>query len=389
MIAVSAGDFYGGADVFNEPKSHFVARMMAHLEYDAIGVGEMDLNYGLAKLREDVESLGLKVTCANLMSKGTSGNETVFPPYIVVERGGVRFGFMGLLSPTTKTRLGGTSDLKVAEEVAAMTYIIKNPVMVASEIIPELRRRCDVLVLLAHMDRVELGSFLPDYPQVDFVVLGHNAITMALNPPVSLGSAQVVMATSQGQNIGNLSIFLGDNHQVARVENRVIFLDSSIKDDPDMLARQDRFDQENRKVQKKLYAQAQLEAARSQVEPENIYLGLGACQSCHVEAFEIYTRSAHAQAYQTLSSQFMHRDDNCVGCHVTGYQKHGGFGGLRTIGNPVDLIDVQCEACHGPGSKHARDGSYSARAIESCVKCHTKNEDPDFEFATDWPKIAH
>jgi mono/diheme cytochrome c family protein len=58
-------------------------------------------------------------------------------------------------------------------------------------------------------------------------------------------------------------------------------------------------------------------------------------------------------------------------------------------GAPVDLTDVQCEACHGPGAEHTRDGSYRARAREACVKCHTPNDDPDFNFEKDWPLIAH
>jgi mono/diheme cytochrome c family protein len=103
----------------------------------------------------------------------------------------------------------------------------------------------------------------------------------------------------------------------------------------------------------------------------------------------VYTGTRHARAYATLSSQFVHRDTNCVGCHVTGFGEAGGFSGVRMRGTSVDLIDVQCEACHGPGRDHARDGSYRATAIQSCVRCHTPNDDPDFDFATDWPKIAH
>jgi hypothetical protein len=78
-----------------------------------------------------------------------------------------------------------------------------------------------------------------------------------------------------------------------------------------------------------------------------------------------------------------------VGCHVTGWNDKGGFSGVRYRGSQVDLIDVQCEACHGPGSMHSRDGSYRAVAIDSCTRCHTENDDPDFDFDTDWAKIAH
>jgi len=116
---------------------------------------------------------------------------------------------------------------------------------------------------------------------------------------------------------------------------------------------------------------------------------VASCQSCHREAFDAYTHTAHARAYATLAAGFVHRDTNCVGCHVTGYEEEGGFTGMRLRNAPVDLIDVQCEACHGPGSDHSRDGSYRTNATESCVTCHTPHEDPDFDFARDWEKIRH
>ena len=120
-----------------------------------------------------------------------------------------------------------------------------------------------------------------------------------------------------------------------------------------------------------------------------MYLGVGSCIDCHADAFNVYVTTAHATAYKTLSSQYMQRDTKCVSCHVTGYLRKGGYTGMRAQGAPVDLVDVQCEACHGPGAEHSRDGNYGSRAAKSCKTCHTKEQDPDFDFAEAWPKIAH
>ncbi|MCK5618271.1 MAG: hypothetical protein KAJ17_02670, partial [Candidatus Krumholzibacteria bacterium] len=89
--------------MFNEPKSHFVAQMMGYLGYDAVGIGEMDLNYGLEKLVQDGEKYDINLTCANLISKAETKQpkrrqkkslqqrlNSVFPPYKIVERDGVR-----------------------------------------------------------------------------------------------------------------------------------------------------------------------------------------------------------------------------------------------------------------------------------------------------------
>jgi hypothetical protein len=394
----SAGDFFGGADAFNEPKSHFVARLMGHLEYDAICVGEMDLNYGLAKLWEDVGNYNLNVTCANLISKREAKPaesrprsplqkqiNSVFPPYLVVERNNVRFGFVGLLSPETKSRAAGEG----GSESETMTYDIEDPWEIAEVVLPEARQECDVLVMLAHMDRFDLEMRLPDFPEVDLVVLGHNPRSSRVAQPVHIGTVPVYSATSQGQNIGNLEISLDADMAVVGMNNRGHFLDETVPDDAEMAEMLVAFHEEIRKQQKILFAKEQLKATQSSSEATDVYLGLGACISCHPGAFETYVHTKHARAYKTLASQFAHRDQACVGCHVTGYRERGGFSGIRRMGAPVDLIDVQCEACHGPGAEHSRDGRYRATAVESCVKCHTEEEDPDFDFDEAWEKIAH
>jgi mono/diheme cytochrome c family protein len=396
VIVCTAGDFYGTPDVFNEAKSRFVARMLGELAYDAIGVGEMDLNFGLATLVADVRAYRLPVVCANLIAKSDSlrvrgevarsvaGDRlgSAFPPYRIVTRAGARFGFVGLLSPATQLKPAASVP------VEAITYSLADPLEVARAVVPELREACDVLVVLAHMSRDEAASVVGAVPGIDLVVLGHDPQGHPIGVPEKIGSAYVLRATAQGQNIGELSLRVGADRRVADVFNRLHVLDASYPDDPAMVGKVAAFEEENRAIQKDLFARQQLRGDTTDPHSGR-YLGVGACQSCHEEAFDVYTHTRHAHAYATLAAQFVHRDTNCVGCHVTGFGEPGGFSGVRMRGAEVDLIDVQCEACHGPGSDHARDGSYRATALKSCVKCHTPNDDPDFNFATDWPKIAH
>ncbi len=401
VVVCTAGDFYGTADVFNEPKSRFVARMMGELGYDAMGIGEMDLNFGLATLVADVRAFKLPVVCANLRTASDSlqvrGSGpasaaadrlgSAFLPYRVVTKGGARFGFVGLLSPATIVK-AEAKDASDSKDTPALPYQIGNVVEAAKAVIPELRASCDVLIVLAHMGEDEAVALVGAVPGIDFVVLGHDPQSRPLGEPRKVDSAVVLRATAQGQNIGELNLKLGADHHVAEWFNRIHIMDASYRDDPAVLKRIEAFDEENRKLQKELFARQELRGdAKSPFGGH--YLGVGACQSCHVKEFEVYTHTRHAHAYATLAAQFVHRDTNCVGCHVTGYGEPGGFEGVRQRGTAVDLIDVQCEACHGPGRDHARDGSYRAGAIKSCVKCHTANDDPDFNFATDWPKIAH
>ena len=396
LWAVTAGDFYGTADVFNESKSHFVADMMSVLGYDAIGIGEMDLNFGLGALAKDTRKYHLPVVCANLIARVDSvkvrekGPEydaadklgTAFAPYRIVTKNGIRFGFIGVMSASTKQRGGGVSS------VDALTYTLGETEPAIKAVLPDVRRQSDVVVLLAHMDQVEAQHLAEALPDIDLMVLGHDPGNRPMGEPIVVGKMRILRATAQGQNLGQLDMKLDKEHHIAEWSNRILPMSAAYPDDADMAKRLDKFDEENRKVQKELYAKEQLKGPGNSVFGTR-YLGVGSCQNCHEAQFQVYMKTAHAHAYSTLAAEFVNRDTNCVGCHVTGYNEEGGFGGVRMRGAPVDLTDVQCEACHGPGAEHARDGTYRARAREACVRCHTPNDDPDFNFEKDWPLIAH
>jgi hypothetical protein len=101
------------------------------------------------------------------------------------------------------------------------------------------------------------------------------------------------------------------------------------------------------------------------------YVGIDVCSSCHPAARQVWNGTSHAKAYATLSSQFKEFNLECVSCHVTGYEKPGG----STVTHATGLQDVQCEVCHGPGSKHAAKPSdpsliTGAPAASTCLQCH-------------------
>ncbi|NUO47813.1 MAG: hypothetical protein HOV80_03035, partial [Polyangiaceae bacterium] len=86
----------------------------------------------------------------------------------------------------------------------------------------------------------------------------------------------------------------------------------------------------------------------------------------------VWNKTAHAHAYATLEKQFVEFNLDCVGCHVTGYEKPGG----STVTAVEKLKDVGCETCHGPGSLHANDPKKKGLIVtkpdpKSCVsECH-------------------
>lgn len=104
---------------------------------------------------------------------------------------------------------------------------------------------------------------------------------------------------------------------------------------------------------------------------ESGYVGVEVCTSCHQEERAFWDGTRHSKAYPTLSRQNKQYNLECVGCHVTGYEAPGG----STVSHVEKLENVQCEVCHGAGSRHVanpKDKSVlGAHPVKSmCAKCH-------------------
>jgi hypothetical protein len=110
------------------------------------------------------------------------------------------------------------------------------------------------------------------------------------------------------------------------------------------------------------------------------YVGIETCTSCHPGPREVWNKTTHAHAYATLSQQFKEFNLECVSCHVTGYEQPGG----STVTHVDKLRDVQCEVCHGPGSKHVANPVDKTRIVarpepSRCLECHHSPHVEDFD----------
>ena len=112
------------------------------------------------------------------------------------------------------------------------------------------------------------------------------------------------------------------------------------------------------------------------------YVGLETCAACHADVAESYGATAHAKSLEVLKAAGSEGDPECLACHATGLEDSTYVDGA-----------VTCEACHGPGGEHVATGDKAAinAAVgeADCLKCHTADWSPDFDYETYRVKGAH
>lgn len=112
------------------------------------------------------------------------------------------------------------------------------------------------------------------------------------------------------------------------------------------------------------------------------YLGDRACGVCHFAEYTSHALTHHSVAWRTLEAKGEHTNPECTGCHVTGAGQPGGW-----AGEPRSrLVNVGCEACHGPGGPH--DGE-RLDARTTCASCHDAKHSIAFSVDKGLPLIDH
>src|ERR1044071_5641017 len=105
VLIVDNGGFFP-EQAFEHDIAWFLLDAMKMLGTDAVGVGERELKYGLAWLKQQQKRSGVPLVGANLRDKKTG--KPVSPPYLIKKVGTVKVGVFGLISD--KVDLGMARD---------------------------------------------------------------------------------------------------------------------------------------------------------------------------------------------------------------------------------------------------------------------------------------
>lgn len=376
LVLVDSGDLFNEHEKIKDsymPSARFkgevFTKVYKDLGIDAINVGELDLALGIEYLKELEKKYDVPFISANIVD---DKNQLLFKPYVIKTIDNIKIGIIGIM--------GTTNDVaKPFEEIAGSSLSVLNPLETAAARVAELRDKVDFIVVLTHQHMGQNWVFARKINGIDVIVGGHHK--QKLDTPYEANSTYIVQSSEKEQHQGMLVLEkAADGTKTAT--NTMVPLNAKIADDANVKAMIDEYNQEVNKLYTSPVAAAQEEA----VTPRSI-----ACNECHGEAYEIWQKSAHAHAFQTLVKKERQLNPDCLACHTTRFEEAGGF---TMQAQQKELRNVQCENCHGDRTAHLADPGVVSQVkpdVKTCLKCHTEYRCPDFEknYAQEWEKIKH
>lgn len=371
MLLLDGGDLFSSELNYGKEKADLTLRSMALMEYHGIVPGEKDLGFGLDFLVESARRLKLPLLAANLHRVGA--DTLVFPAWREVTLpSGLRVGIIGVMSDRLKVPPQAADDVTISAPFGAV-----------KKYAAELRGRVDIVAVLAHMARGELRKIAGQVPDVDLVVFGHEGRqTRKADRP---GGAYLLNVADRGRYMGVAFAVLNDERRIRYLKNDATPLTDFFADDEAIAKLFSSYDL-NIAAKEKTNLPAGVFEARKGIERP--FVGAEACKECHEEIYDQWAGTKHAYAFDILVKESREFDRDCTPCHTTGFYKHGGFENFTVT---PELVNIQCEQCHGNGYNHANDPDVATGvdASAACSECHNAEQSPDFDFDEFWAEIRH
>lgn len=409
VLALDAGDQVRRDGVQSEIKFNWTTQALRLMGYRATTYGAKDLmlsdNILISVLNENAEN-----------DLFVSANVSMLPDH------DVRYKILTVDGPDKKPRKIGITGVLGEESFKAHAGINQGffsaspPIPALKEVLAKLtEEKCDYLILLANASLEETRKIVQAVPDFQLVITSGGYGEPTYRPEVLPGStSEIVQAGTKGMYAGIVGLF---NDPAVPMRYQRIALSSQFEDSPRML---DLFGKYQDELRNKADDNFSALGLRPTSHPSGrSFIGTSKCGECHTTAHEIWTKTPHAHATDSIvkppeRSMARHFDPECISCHVTGWnpQKFSPYKtGYETLEGSVDLHGNGCENCHGPGLEHvqAEEDAASdkkrieelrasmrltlANAQEKCLECHDIDNSPDFHkegaFEKYWEQVKH
>lgn len=207
VACVSCGDYIQGGFIGSISKGEYIADIMKTVGYDAIGLGNHELDFLFPQLEKIAGMIGAPVVCANF-TKGDT-DETVFAPYVIKKMGRKKVAFVGALTPSTQ-QLSITPFNNEDGSPIFDLHEKDTPRLIQKAVDAARAEGADYVVLLSHLGEVaDVSSGVTSHNTVeatrgiDVVLDGHTHARIPLDFATNLDGQQIPI-TQTGYSFANI-----------------------------------------------------------------------------------------------------------------------------------------------------------------------------------------
>ena len=223
-ILLNAGDLAQGSPVSTIYKGMPVFEIANMFGFDAATLGNHDFDYGWEQAKKFVEMAKYPIVSANIAD---SNSQLLTPkPWVILKVNGLRIGVIGAM----------TDDLHILQFPALLGDFHTIPsVATVHKYAAELKPRCDLVVLVGHINPSEEQAFLKE-PDVPVIISGHTH--SGLTHEMTNGDHVMVRVKSYGEEIGRLELKVDTEKKapVSEVWKKILIDDDKITPAPDVAA---------------------------------------------------------------------------------------------------------------------------------------------------------
>jgi hypothetical protein len=201
--------------------------------------------------------------------------------------------------------------------------------------------------------------------------------------PYIVNGTRIFKAGYYGQHAGRIILSFTRDKQLQNIASSVKRLGPDVPEDRELSALIDEFHARLAEYRDELFDIDKQEPADGL-----FYVGSDHCMQCHVSQAGRWRMTQHSDAFESLAVRNQDYNPECVPCHTTGF---GYAGGLSRPDLDPDMINVQCEACHGAGGDHVlyQTVPYGKTEKKTCTGCHNESHSPSFDYEVYYEKVYH
>jgi 2',3'-cyclic-nucleotide 2'-phosphodiesterase (5'-nucleotidase family) len=163
--------------------------------YDAIGIGDDDLNLGREFLVEASKKASFPFLSSNVVDE--ESGKPLFRSHLLKEVNDLKIGIFSLLSADL---FGAQGDLR------RKGLMIRDPIETAQSMVKELQPRTDLIILLSHLGYTKDFELAKVVPGIHFIVGGHTGINFT--HPTLINHTVVLQTGAKGMQAGRLDLTL-------------------------------------------------------------------------------------------------------------------------------------------------------------------------------------